>query len=300
VLIVAIPRVEGIFLATLALATLAAYEAILPLAQAATYLSASLESASRLFDLADQTPAVTDPPSPAAFPARFDLVIHDLTFGYSADAPHLFRDLNLTLPHGQFAAILGESGVGKSTLAHVLVRFYDYAAGHIEIGGTELRLLREEDARRIFSVMSQRTHLFHTTIRENIRIARPDAPDEAVEAAARAAQIHEFIAGLPDGYETYVGEDGARVSGGERQRIALARALLRDTPILILDEATAHLDPATERAVFDTIAHTCQGRTVLIFTHQVRLLDAVDAVYMLANGVLHPLKREKPDSEAAS
>ena len=291
VLAVAVPRVDGVFLATLALATVAAYEAILPLGQAATHMSTSLEAARRLVEIADQTPAVTDPVEPAAMPASFDLTIRNLSFHYTPDQPPILRGLELNIPHGRRIAVLGESGAGKSTLAHLLVRFWDYT-GSICVGGVELNALSQHDARGIFGVMTQRVHLFNTTIRENIRIARPDATDDEVEVAARNARIDDFIRRLPDGYETMMSENGVNVSGGERQRIALARVLLKDAPILILDEATAHLDAITECDVFETICAASEGRTLIVFTHHPQLMRYVDVVYRLSGGKLHLLTEQ--------
>jgi ATP-binding cassette subfamily C protein CydC len=293
VLALAIPRVDGIYLATLALATLAAYEAILPLGQAAAYMGASLEAAQRLFEIADLPPAVSDPTAPAPLPAQYDLRISEVRFRYAPDQPPVLHDLNLRLPYGRRIAIIGESGAGKSTVAHLLVRFWDYEQGSIQIGSVELRDLTQQAARSIFGVMTQRTHLFNTSIRENIRIARPDATDAEVEDAAQAARIHAFILSLPDGYETLMGENGANVSGGERQRIALARVLLKDAPILILDEATAHLDTLTEAGVFETIGAAAQGRTLIVFTHHLHLLRYVDSVYQLSAGQLREIPQNR-------
>jgi ABC-type multidrug transport system fused ATPase/permease subunit len=164
------------------------------------------------------------------------------------------------------------------------VRFWNPDAGQQRVGGIDLTRLTQADARDLFSVMSQRTHLFNTSLRENIRLARPEANDAQVEAAAQAAQAHAFITALPNGYDSRVGPDGAQLSGGERQRIALARALLRDAPILLLDEATAHLDAATERAIMNTLLQAAAGRTVIAFTHHLELLPWFDMVYHLSGG----------------
>jgi ATP-binding cassette subfamily C protein CydC len=281
VLIVAIPRVDGILLATLTLATVAAFEAFTPLAIAANQFGASLEAADRVFALIDAEPVVVDPAQPAPLPERFDLRINDLTFRYAPDQAPVIDGLTLDIPYGQHVALTGRSGSGKSTLVNVLLRFWPVEAGRITIGGVDLTALAQSDARQVFGVMTQRTHLFNTTLRENIRIARPDATDAEVEAAARQAHIHAFISGLPDGYETYAGENGIRLSGGERQRVALARVLLKDAPVLILDEATAHLDSATERALLTTVLDAAQGRTVILLTHSRALLDRMDAIYTL-------------------
>jgi ATP-binding cassette subfamily C protein CydC len=281
VLIVAIPRVDGILLATLTLATVAAFEAFTPLAIAANQFSASLEAASRIFDLIDAEPMVVDPPQPAPLPARFDLRIDGLTFRYAPDQAPVLDGLTLAIPYGQHIALTGRSGSGKSTLVNVLLRFWPVEAGCITLGGVDLTGLSQSDARQVFGVITQRTHLFNTTLRENIRIARPDATDAEVEAAARQAHIHAFISGLPDGYETAAGENGVKLSGGERQRVALARVLLKGAPVLILDEATAHLDAATERDLLAAVLDAAHGRTVILLTHSRALLDRMDAVYRL-------------------
>lgn len=282
VLALAIPRVDGIYLATLALATLAAFEAIQPLGQAAISLGSSQEAGARLFELMDTPPAVTDPAHPVALPVEpaGAITFERVTFGYTPDQPVL-RDFNLHIAAGEHVAIIGESGAGKSTLVHLLVRFQPYTRGSIRVDGVELDTLTQDDARRLFSVMSQQAHLFNTTLRENIRIARPEADDAAVEAAAQAAQIHPLIATLPQGYDTLIGENGLRLSGGERQRLALARTLLRAAPILILDEATAHLDAGTERDVMAAVLAAAHGRTLLLLTHNPALLPLVDRVVRL-------------------
>jgi ATP-binding cassette subfamily C protein CydC len=251
------------------------------LAIAANQFGTSLEAAERVFALIDAEPVVVDPAQPAPLPKRFDLRIDGLTFRYAPDQAPVLDGLTLNIPHGQHIALTGRSGSGKSTLVNLLLRFWPVEAGRITIGGVDLTALSQTDARQVFGVMTQRTYLFNTTLRENIRIARPDATDAEVEAAARQAHIHAFISGLPDGYETFAGENGIRLSGGERQRVALARVLLKDAPVLILDEATANLDAATERALLTTVLDTAQGRTVILLTHSRALLDRMDAIYTL-------------------
>lgn len=284
VLAVAIPRIEGVLLATVVLATVAAFEAFGPLAQAAVGLGANIASARRLFEIVDMQPAVVDPPNPAPPPKDPTLTVENLAFRYAPDEPWVLRDLTLTLHPGERIAIMGESGAGKSTLVNVLLRFWEYERGSVRLGETELQAIAQTDVRDIFSVLSQRTHLFNTSVRENIRIARPAATDAEVAEAAQSAQIHERILALPDGYETFVGEDGVQLSGGERQRVALARALLRDAPILILDEATANLDPETEQRVMRTVLDTTKGRSLLVLTHRRVFLDEMDEVIQLAPG----------------
>ncbi|MCS6836443.1 MAG: thiol reductant ABC exporter subunit CydC [Anaerolineae bacterium] len=287
-LVLAIPRLDGVLLATVVLATIAVFEAFGPLAQAAVNLGVSNQASRRLFDIIDTPPAVREAALPAPAPSAYDLHVRGLRFRYDADQPLVLDSLDLSLPAGKRVAILGESGAGKSTLVNVLLRFWDYEGGTIELGGRELRDYALSDVRSTFAVMSQRTHLFNTTIGENIRLARMDATQEEVEAAARQAQIHDFITSLPQGYGTLVGEDGAALSGGQRQRVALARALLKGSPILILDEATANLDTATERAVMQTILDSTAGRSLLVITHRRTLLEQMDAVYVLHEGRLQP------------
>lgn len=294
VLAVAIPRIDGVYLATVALATIAAFEAFGPLAQAAVNLGANAQAARRLFEIADLSPAVIDPTQPAPPPASPTLDIRDLSFRYADDTPPILDGISLSLQPGERIAILGESGAGKSTLVNALLRFWDYD-GYIRLGEHELRNYSQADVRSAFGVMTQRTHLFNTTIRENIRIARSDASQEEVEAAARQAQIHDFVMSLPDGYDSLVGKDGSQVSGGERQRIAMARVLLKNAPILILDEATANLDPITERAVLETILSVTVGHGLIMFTHRYVLLDRMDRVYLIQDGQLLPYDISQPD-----
>jgi thiol reductant ABC exporter CydC subunit len=282
VLAVAVPRVDGIYLATLMLATTAVFEAFMPLSQAALQLGAARSAAGRLFEITDLPPAVTESgSSPAPIPERPTLQLDRVTFRYAPDLPPVLQEISLTLLPGQRIAVLGASGAGKSTLASLLLRFWEYESGSIRLGEHELRDYAHADLRAVFGVMPQRTHLFNTTIRDNIHLACPSASLAEVEQAARAAHIHDFIQSLPDGYDTIVGEDGMRLSGGERQRIALARVLLKDAPVLILDEFTANLDLVTERAVLETVLQAAAGKSLLMFTHRRVLLERMDAVYVI-------------------
>jgi ATP-binding cassette subfamily C protein CydC len=166
----------------------------------------------------------------------------------------------------------------------LLLRFWDYEVGEITLGGKSLKALHQDDVRNRFALVSQNSYFFNTTIRENLRLARRSASREEFEAAARAAQIHEFISALPRGYDTLIGEQGLRLSGGERQRLAIARALLKDAPILIFDEPTANLDPQTEKQVLDTLFVTMRGKTSLLITHRLIGLENVDEILVMNNG----------------
>lgn len=290
VLAAAIPRVAGVHLATLALATVAAFEAIIPLPLAFQHLEGSLAAAERLIAIVEGVaPAVSDPPDPSPPPARYDLVVEELSFTYPAETdagpgvPAL-QEVSFTIREGEAVAIVGPSGAGKSTLVNLLLRFWDYQRGRILLGGQELRTCRADDIRARIGVVTQHTHLFNTTLRENLLIARPEATDAQIAAAIHKAQLADFIAGLPQGYDTPVGEQGLALSGGERQRVAIARVLLKDAPLLILDEATASLDAITEAAIMDAIWALAAGRTTLIITHRLAGLERADRILVLAEG----------------
>ncbi|MFW5690858.1 MAG: thiol reductant ABC exporter subunit CydC [Chloroflexota bacterium] len=284
VLYTAIGRVDPIMLGTFTLMTVAAFEALTPLVPAAHHLGASLAAAERLYEIVDTQPAITDPVDPAPRPDSVALRVEDLTFRYAPDDPPALDGLSFELAPGRMVAIVGPSGAGKSTLANILLRFYDYERGQVTIGGRDLRDYAQDDVHALYGVMSQRTHLFNTTIRENVRIARDGAADDEVIAAAQRAQIHDFITALPQGYLTYVGEGGAALSGGERQRVALARMLLKDAPVLLLDEPTANLDAVTEQAVLKAIYDARGGRSLLVITHRLTLLDRADEIIVLDEG----------------
>ncbi|HEX4208320.1 MAG TPA: thiol reductant ABC exporter subunit CydC [Ktedonobacteraceae bacterium] len=288
-LVLAIPLVRsgqlnGVYLALLVLAALSSFEAVSSLPAAFQQLGATLEAARRLFEIVDAQPLVKDQANPALLPECYDLQVQHVSFRYQPDEPLVLRDLTFEVPQGRCIALVGASGAGKSTIANLLLRFWEYQDGHILLAGRELRDYRQDDVHKLMSVVSQDTHLFNTSIRENIRIARSEASDEEVEHAAQLAQIHTFIQGLPHGYATSVGEQGLLLSGGERQRIAIARAILQNAPILILDEATANLDALTEREVMRSLHTLMQDRTTIMITHHLVDMDKVDEIFMLQAG----------------
>lgn len=272
----AIGRVDGVLLATLTLGTIAAFEAISPLAVAGQNWGKEQSAAERVFEIMDIAPVVPEPTPPASASVEQPvLTIEDLTFRYADTARAVFTNFSLRVPYGERVLITGESGVGKSSLITLLLRFAEYEAGQIKVGDTDLRTLAHEDVRRLFGVMAQRTHLFNTTVRENIRIGRKVASEAQVVAAAQAARVHDFVLTLPDGYDTFVGESGMLLSGGERQRIALARMLLKDAPIWLLDEITANLDPVTAVQVLQAVLAAGAGRTIILMTHRTALANHV-------------------------
>ncbi|MBK1719123.1 thiol reductant ABC exporter subunit CydC [Thiocystis violacea] len=271
-------------LAMLALFTLASFEAVAPLPHAFQLLGRSLAAARRLFSIVDTQPAVPEPTGLSPRPAHFDIEFADVGFSYP-DAPRpAVTDIRLRVAEGSRAAVIGATGSGKSTLFNLLLRFWAPDSGTIRIGGHDILDFHGDDLRRHIAVVSQHTHLFDTTIRENLLIANPEASQGAIEAACRVAQIHDFIAELPEGYDTWVGETGVRMSGGQGRRIAVARALLKDAPILLLDEPTEGLDAATERDLMRALDKLMVGRTVLLITHRPAGLDWVDQVLVLDQG----------------
>ena len=240
----------------------------------------------RIEELLAEEPQVVEAPdaTPLAGPAR-EVAFEGVIFSYGGDVLNLDH-VTFRVSAGSSVAFVGSSGSGKSTVLNLVMRFYDPRAGSVVIGGREVRGILLESLRASFGVVFQENFLFNTTLRENIRVGKPGATAAEVEAAARAAEIHEFIVGLPHGYDTMVGERGGRLSGGERQRIAIARAILRDPRILILDEATSALDPGTEAALNATLARVARGRTVLAVTHRLQSVTAADRIFVLDHGRL--------------
>jgi ATP-binding cassette subfamily B protein len=194
------------------------------------------------------------------------------------------RDVDIVVPPGTRTALVGETGAGKTTLGYLAARLYDPVAGAVRIDGVDLRELAFESLADTVGVVSQETYLFHASVRENLRFACPEATDQEIEDAARAAQIHDTIAALPEGYDTIVGERGFRFSGGEKQRIAIARTILRNPPVLVLDEATSALDVATERAVGEALERLAEGRTTLVIAHRLSTVRDADQIVVLDKG----------------
>ena len=214
---------------------------------------------------------------------RGDVAFDGVWFRYE-NGPWTLQDVSFDVPRGSKTALVGETGSGKTTAGYLVARLYDVTEGRVTIDGIEVRQLTFPSLANAVGVVSQETYLFHATVRDNLRFARPDASDEEVEEAARAAQIHDLIAGLPDGYETVVGERGYRFSGGERQRIAIARTILRNPPILVLDEATSALDTQTERAVQEALERLAEGRTTIAIAHRLSTVRDADQIIVLDRG----------------
>lgn len=281
-------QVSGVTLAVVVLVLVASMEAIGALASGWQGLAASDEAATRVAGLSRDAPPVAPPPVPRRPPwpgvaSRFDIA--GLSFAYPG-GPLVLSDLSLSLRPGRLVALVGASGSGKSTVLNLALRFWDVAPGRMALDGVDVRELAPDDVRAQFSVMPQRTHLVTATLADNLRLADPGATREALESALARAHLGAWVRSLPQGLDEWLGEQGIRLSGGERQRLAFARALLRPAPFLILDEPTAHLDPANERAILDEIADEARARGVLLITHRLVGLDTADEVVVLDGGRL--------------
>ncbi len=250
-------------------------------------LTSSLALFARIFEYLDLPVDVDDPADPVEIdPARIEghVRFEDVTFVYPGSETAAVAGVSLDVPAGTTLALVGETGSGKSTLASLVARLYDPTSGRVTIDGIDLRDLRLADLAGVVGVVSQETYLLHTTVRENLRYAKPDATDAEIENAARAAQVHELIAGLPDGYDTMVGSRGHRFSGGEKQRIAIARTLLRNPRVLVLDEATSALDTETERAVQLAFDRLAEGRTTITIAHRLSTVRDADQLAVVDHG----------------
>jgi ATP-binding cassette subfamily C protein CydCD len=299
--LVSVGRIPGVMLAVLALAASAGFEAVMPLPLAAQMLSASNQAARRLFEIVDAEPAVVDhvenrdqgmeKREPGTMAGTLlptlslsTLSLSNLSFTYPGSRDFALQGIDFSLAPGQRIAIVGPSGAGKTTLANLLLRFWDYSQGQISLADRDLHAWPQEQVRQQIGCLSQRTWFFNDTIRQNLLLARPAATQVEIEAAARRAEIHAFILGLTQGYETVIGERGLRLSAGERQRLAIARLLLKDSPIFLLDEPTANLDTLTERSILETLFSSVGSHSLLLITHRLVGLENMDEILVLDQG----------------
>jgi ATP-binding cassette subfamily C protein CydC len=272
---------DRVLVATLALLALGSFDAVAPLPGAARELAATLASGRRVLELTDREPAIVDPPTPVQAPLRRSTVaLEGVTARYD-DGPPVLESFDLTLEPGARVALVGPSGSGKTTVTNLFLRFLDPADGRVTIGGEDVRGLRQVDVRRTFALAGQEAHVFASSIRENLKLARPDATDEELLAALRRARLADWVESLPDGLGTLVGEEGGQLSGGQRQRLVVARALLADAPVLLLDEPTAHLDPETAEALVADVFEAAGESSVVLITHRREGLELVDEVVAL-------------------
>ena len=272
-------------LAVLTLTALAAFEAVTALPAAAVQLGQARVAAGRITAVTDTPDPVREPCRPRAIPpGPFGILLRDATVRYRPGGPPALDRVCLDLPPGRRVALIGANGAGKSTVAAVLMRFCELTTGAALLNGHDLASYAADDVRSVIGGCPQDPHLFDATIRDNLRLARPDAADDELEAAAARARLLPWITALPQGWDTPVGTHGAAISGGERQRLALARAFLADPALLILDEPTAHLDPATRQALTADLLHATEGRSVLLITHERDGLDQMDHIVVLDRG----------------
>lgn len=296
VLLLGVMQVKAGHLSTGGLLMVLAYQAqvYLPLktiSKKIADLQSGLASAGRAFALMDELPEVTEKPHAKRLDrARGDFTFDDVGFAYEP-GHEVLRGVALTIPAGSRVGIQGKTGAGKTTFVSLLTRFYDPTSGTIELDGSDLRDYRLVDLRNQFAIVLQDTMLFSTTIHENIAYGKPDATDEEIHEAARRANAHDFIEALPNGYLTEVGERGMRLSGGERQRVSIARAFLKDAPVLLLDEPTSALDYATESAIVDAMERLMANRTVFLIAHRTTTLAHCDVRLELQDGQLRELER---------
>ena len=278
------PELDGALFMGFLLASLKLYTPAKWLAKFPATVQPGLVAAERVFEFLDTPIELTDRPDAKPFTGvRQAVRFEDVTFAYEADSPVL-RNISVEVKAGEVVALVGPSGAGKTTLVDLVARFYDPTAGRISIDGVDLRDLSLHSLRTGLGIVAQETILFHDTVRANIAYGRPDTPQAAIEAAARAANADEFIARLPEGYDTVLGERATRLSGGQRQRIAIARAILRDPPILILDEATSALDSESEHLVQSAIQRLLEGRTVFVIAHRLSTIRNADLILVMQEG----------------
>ncbi|MGB1839775.1 MAG: ABC transporter ATP-binding protein [Longimicrobiales bacterium] len=243
-----------------------------------------LVAAERVFEFLDAKVEITNRPDAVAIETfEREITYEDVSFAYR-DGDSVLQNVSFSVPRGSVLALVGPSGAGKSTVVDLLSRFYDVSGGRISVDGADIRDIRTADLRALMGIVSQETVLFHDSVRANIAYGRPDATPDQVETAARAANAHDFIVGMPEGYDTVVGERGVELSGGQRQRIAIARAILRDPPILIFDEATSALDTESERLIQDAIERLLEGRTVFVVAHRLSTVQRADQILVLEGG----------------
>lgn len=287
--IIAVPlitagRLDGVYLAVLALGIQSSFEAVLPLTAGYRHWQEVRTAAERLFALLDAKPVVNVAGYTAGLPASYDLAVENVTFRYPNSPAVVIDDLSFYLPAGERLAIVGPSGSGKSTLLSLLVRFWDYDAGHIRLGGKDIGRYQPRVLCDAVGAVLQNDYVFNASLGDNIQLARPWASPDEILAAANQAALGELIRSLPLGLETMVGENGHGLSGGQRRQISIARAVLKNPPLLILDEPTAGLDPVTEHKIMNLIEGLMVGRTTIIITHRLTGLENMDEILVLNQG----------------
>ena len=277
-------QLDGVVLAALALAIQSSFEAVLPLSTFGLYRQEACSAASRLFAILDAKPRITDDANDRKLPVHYHLSAEKVTFRYQNGRKPAIDGISFELPAGKRMALVGPSGAGKSSLVSLLARFWEYETGSIRLGGKEIRGYHPDTLRDAIGIVMQDDYLFHATLAENIRLSRPSASMEEVLAAAERAALGAVISKLPSGMESIVGENGCGLSGGERRKVLIARAILKNAPILVLDEPTAGLDPLAEREIMQMIYTATQGKTLLLITHRLTSLAGMDEIIVMDRG----------------
>jgi subfamily B ATP-binding cassette protein MsbA len=274
----------GIFFSFLT-AVMMLYDPVKKLSKLNNTIQEGVAAASRIFDILEQEETISEKENPQILKgSAFDLEFDDVSFSYGVDETPALKNINLRVAPGEVLALVGMSGGGKTSLVNLIPRLYDVSSGRILIDGRDVRELSVKSLRDHISIVTQEPILFNESVRDNIRYGRMDATDEQIEKAAQAAFAHEFILGFPRGYDTVIGELGSRLSGGEKQRICIARALIKDAPVLILDEATSALDSQAEQLVQRALENLMKGRTSFVIAHRLSTIDYASRVILLKNG----------------
>lgn len=288
-------QIDGVLLGMLALGVLSSFEAVATLPAGQQYLEENEAAGRRLKQLIDEGRNLEKEKGRLDAPGlEPELAFENVRFRYEPDGPWVLDNISVKIPRGRRIGIVGQSGAGKSTLVNLLVRFWEPAAGEIRLGGVNIKELTPQVVRENMGIVSQKPYLFHATIKENLLLAKPEATNEELYEAARRARIHDFILSLPQGYDCLIGEEGMKLSGGQQQRLAIARVLLKDAPILILDEATSGLDPVTERELKEELFALAENRTLIVITHHLELVKDMDEILVLGKGrILEQGKHEE-------
>ncbi len=288
-------QIDGVLLGMLALGVLSSFEAVATLPAGQQYLEENEAAGRRLKHLIDEGRNLEKEKGRLDAPGlEPELAFENVRFRYEPNGPWVLDNISVKIPGGRRIGIVGQSGAGKSTLVNLLVRFWEPAAGEIRLGGVNIKELTPQVVRENMGIVSQKPYLFHATIKENLLLAKPEATNEELYEAARRARIHDFILSLPQGYDCLIGEEGMKLSGGQQQRLAIARVLLKDAPILILDEATSGLDPVTERELKEELFALAENRTLIVITHHLELVKDMDEILVLGKGrILEQGKHEE-------
>ena len=282
---------SGAEVALVIFCVMAAFELVTPLPLAMQMLGKTQKAAQRIRQVVDMSPTTPNPLESASLPKQYDMALDNVSFRYSEQQDWVLKNITLSIPQGSKIAVVGISGSGKTTLLQLLMRYYDPEIGQVLLNGQSLKHWHTDQLMTCFGVLSQRSQLFAASIRENLLIAKPTASVKELTAAIKAAGLEKFLSYLPEGLDTWVGESGVKVSGGEARRIPLARLYFKNAPILVLDEPTEGLDSDTERDVFNALSVFAHNKTVIMVTHREAGLGLVDVVYRTENGVLKQMQQ---------